>query len=49
MRTTLTVQTFYGHLSSVNDANFSIGGEMLASCDSDGIIKVWDIRTVQEM
>lgn len=22
---------------------------MLASCDSDGILKVWDIRTVQEL
>jgi len=49
MRTGLTVQTFYGHLNSINDCNFSIGGQYIASCDSDGIVKVWDIRMVQEI
>ena len=49
MRTGLTVQTFYGHLNAVNDANFSISGHLIASCDSDGILKVWDIRMVQEL
>lgn len=49
MRTGLTVQTFYGHLNSVNDAQFSIGGQYISSCDSDGIMKVWDIRMVQEV
>ena len=49
MRTGLTVQTFYGHLNAINDAIFSIGGQYIASCDSDGILKVWDIRMVQEM
>lgn len=49
MRTGLTIQTFYGHLNSVNDANFSVSGSLICSCDSDGIVKVWDIRMVQEI
>ena len=49
MRTGLTVQTFFGHLNSVNDCAFSIGGQYISSCDSDGIVKVWDIRMVQEV
>ena len=49
MRKALTVQTFYGHLNAVKDAVFSVGGHYIASCDSDGIVKVWDIRTVQEL
>ena len=49
MRTGLTVQTFYGHLNSVNDACFSVGGQYVSTCDSDGIVKLWDIRMVQEL
>ncbi len=49
MRTGLTVQTFYGHLNSVNDAVFSVGGQYVSTCDSDGIVKLWDIRMVQEL
>ena len=49
MRTGLTIQTFYGHLNSVNDAAFSISGHLISSCDADGILKVWDIRMVQEI
>lgn len=49
MRTGLTVQTFYGHLNTINDAVFSIGGEYISTCDSDGIVKLWDIRMVQEL
>jgi len=49
MRTGLTVQTFYGHLNSVNDCVFSIGGQYVSTCDSDGIVKLWDIRMVQEL
>jgi len=33
----------------VNDANFSIGGQYVSTCDSDGIVKLWDIRMVQEL
>jgi WD40 repeat protein len=46
MRTGLTVQTFYGHLNAINDTQFSIGGQYVASADSDGVVKVWDIRMV---
>ena len=49
MRTGLTVQTFFGHLNSINDTHFSIGGQFIASCDSDGIVKMWDIRMVKEV
>lgn len=49
MRSGLTVQTFYGHLNTINDAVFSIGGKYVATCDSDGIVKVWDISMVQEL
>ena len=49
MRTGLTVQTFYGHLNAINDTQFSIGGQYIASADADGIVKVWDIRMVQEI
>jgi sperm-associated antigen 16 protein len=49
MRTGLTVQTFYGHLNAIKDAVFSVGGHFIASCDSDGILKAWDIRMVQEL
>ena len=49
MRTGLTVQTFYGHLNTINDAVFSIGGHYISTCDSDGIVKIWDIRMVQEL
>ena len=49
MRTALTVQTFYGHLNAIKDAVFSVGGHYIASCDSDGILKAWDIRMVQEL
>ena len=49
MRTGLTVQTFYGHLNTINDAVFSTGGQYISTCDSDGIVKLWDIRMVQEI
>eukprot|EP00825_Cyclidium_porcatum_P022179 TRINITY_DN24494_c0_g1_i2.p1 TRINITY_DN24494_c0_g1~~TRINITY_DN24494_c0_g1_i2.p1 ORF type:complete len:129 (-),score=13.20 TRINITY_DN24494_c0_g1_i2:157-543(-) len=43
----LCIQTFYGHLNSVNSVSFTLKGDMLASCDSDGIVKVWDVRMVK--
>ena len=49
MRTGLTVQTFYGHLNTINEAVFTIGGQYISTCDSDGIVKLWDIRMVQEL
>lgn len=49
MRTGLTVGTYYGHLNTINDCAFSIGGEYVATCDADGIVKLWDVRTSQEL
>jgi len=35
-------------LNSVNKVRFSLKGDLLASCDSDGVVKVWDVRMVKE-
>jgi len=48
MRTGLCVQTLYGHLNSINKVRFSTSGDSLASCDADGIVKIWDVRNVKE-
>ncbi|KAK8827772.1 hypothetical protein WA556_000741 [Blastocystis sp. ATCC 50177/Nand II] len=34
-----------GHQDSVCDVAFSTGGEYLATCDMNGVIKVWDTKT----
>jgi WD40 repeat protein len=49
MRLGLTVQTLYGHLNAINDVVFNSRGDILYSCDADGVIKAWDLRKVQEM
>ena len=49
MRTGLSVQTFYGHMNAINDCAFSIGGQFIASCDADGLLKIWDIRQVSQV
>lgn len=36
-------------MNTINDAVFSIGGQYVSTCDSDGIVKIWDIRMVQEL
>lgn len=41
MRLGLTVQTFNGHLNTVNDVVFNARGDVLYSCDGDGIIKAF--------
>ena len=48
MRTGLTAQTFYGHLNTINDAQFSVDGSYVGTCDSDGIVKIWDTQTISE-
>lgn len=48
MKTSLCIQTFYGHSNAVNSLSFSLAGDKIASCDSDGIVKVWDVRMVKE-
>lgn len=42
-------QTFYGHVHSANHATFSLKGDTVASCDSYGVIKLWDTRTCAPM
>ena len=49
IRTNLCVQTFYGHNNAVNSVNFNLRGEVIASTDSDGIVKIWDVRMVKEL
>jgi WD40 repeat protein len=48
LKTSLCVQTFFGHNNAVNDVCFNLVGDKIASCDSDGIVKVWDVRMVKE-
>lgn len=48
MKSAQCTQTFYGHLNSVNSVSFNLKGDMIASCDADGVTKVWDIRMVKE-
>jgi len=45
----MTVQTFYGHLNSINDVVFNVRGDTVYSCDGDGIVKIWDVRKIQEL
>jgi hypothetical protein len=42
------VQTFYGHNNAVNGVAFSLAGDTIASCDADGIVKLWDVRVVTD-
>ena len=48
LRSGLNTQTFYSHANAVNQARFNNSGELIASCDMDGICKVWDMRMVCE-
>ena len=49
IRTGLTIQTFYGHMNSVNEVIFNFRGDVVGSCDGNGIVKQWDIINVKEM
>ena len=49
IRSNLCVQTFYGHNNAVNGAVANMEGTRIGSCDSDGIVKLWDLRAVREM
>lgn len=42
------VQTFYGHLNSVNHVAFNLRGDTIASTDADGGLRLWDVRMVVE-
>ncbi|VDP70262.1 unnamed protein product [Echinostoma caproni] len=43
-RTGINVHTFLGHQSSVSYAVFNQQGTCIASCDSSGVIRFWDLR-----
>ncbi|XP_070588310.1 sperm-associated antigen 16 protein isoform X16 [Erythrolamprus reginae] len=40
----LCAQTFYSHLHSCNHATFNMKGDTIVSCDSYGVLKLWDVR-----
>ena len=43
------VQTFYGHQNAVNDTAFAMRGDVVASTDADGQVRLWDVRMVAEI
>ncbi len=49
MRTYICSQTYYGHNNSINSAVINNDGYTMASCDSDGIVKIWDNRMNKEV
>jgi WD40 repeat protein len=49
MRSNICVQTFYGHNNSVNSVAPNTYGDIIASCDSDGVVKLWDVRMIKEL
>lgn len=40
----VSTATFHGHQNPCNYTTFSLAGNVIASCDSCGIINLWDIR-----
>ena len=48
-RSGLCTQTFYGHFNSCNHVTFNLRGDTIASTDSDGVVKLWDVRMVAEL
>ena len=36
-------------MNAITDTAFSIGGQYVASSDADGLVKVWDIRSVSQL
>ncbi|CAM9952817.1 unnamed protein product, partial [Choristocarpus tenellus] len=45
----LQLQTFYGHTNAINHVCSTLKGDMVASCDADGMVKLWDVRMVTEI
>ncbi|KAM8780063.1 apoptotic protease-activating factor 1 isoform 1-T3 [Rhynchonycteris naso] len=41
--------TMFGHTSSVSHCRFSPDGELLASCSADGTVKLWGVKSANEM
>ncbi|KMZ99035.1 WD-repeat protein [Plasmodium vivax North Korean] len=44
MRSGLCENTFYGHHFPCNYSNFNADANWVYSCDSGGVVKIWDIR-----
>ena len=49
MRSNICAQTYYGHNNAINCCAVEPTGNVLASCNADGIVKFWDVRTVREL
>ena len=41
------VQNFYGHGNSINHVAFNPQGNLIASADADGVVNIYDIRSLQ--
>lgn len=48
-RTGICSQTLFGHLNTINHALFTMNGKSFASCDADGVVKLWDLRMTCEI
>ena len=42
-------QTFYGHKNSINSLQITENEREIISVDSDGLLKIWDVRTCKEL
>jgi len=49
MRSNICAQNYYGHNNSIDCCAVELAGNVFASCDTDGIVRIWDVRTVREL
>ena len=43
------IDNWKNDLNSINDVVFNTRGDMIYSCDADGVVKTWDLRKIQEL
>lgn len=43
----LLINTFYGHTSSINNLDISETENEVITCDAEGLVKLWDVRTMK--
>ena len=48
-RSGLCVQTFFGHDNACNSVDFALRGDLIVSADADGVVRLWDVRKVEEL